>query len=88
MRGDKNGCQLMELNFSLPWSVVEATGEFCVRDATGRTLLVGRCNRIRAHTGRGEAFGGPICQGGLIISPKSATLRKTRLAVKHAASPR
>jgi hypothetical protein len=28
----------MELNFPEPWSVVEATGEFCVRDATGRTL--------------------------------------------------
>jgi hypothetical protein len=28
----------MEPNFPQPWSVVEATGEFCVRDATGRTL--------------------------------------------------
>jgi hypothetical protein len=34
----KMDAKLMELNFPEPWSVVEATGEFCVRDATGRTL--------------------------------------------------
>jgi hypothetical protein len=28
----------IELNFPQPRSITEATGEFCVRDATGRTL--------------------------------------------------
>jgi hypothetical protein len=30
--------KLMELDFPAPWTVVEGTGEFYVRDATGRTL--------------------------------------------------
>jgi hypothetical protein len=28
----------MTLDFPAPWSVVEALGEFCVHDATGRSL--------------------------------------------------
>jgi hypothetical protein len=28
----------MKLDFPGPWTVVEAVGEFCVHDATGRTL--------------------------------------------------
>jgi hypothetical protein len=69
--------------FPTPWTVVEATGEFIVKDANGRALAYfywwGDVTTALL-TGRGEVLGGEICQGAKLCG---AGARRGELSRRH-----